>query len=336
MSTPDERAGAQLWAMAQLALPMAVRVAATLRLADHIAAGHRTAPELAALTRTDPDALARLLRFLAARDLLVAEPDGGYGLTRLGEALRDDHPAAVRGWLDIDGAGRGELAFVHLLHSVRTGEAAFPLLFGRSFWDDLNNEPERSGSFHGLLGGQEPVWSRAAVSTGYDWGRLGHVVDVGGGSGVAVTELLTAYPSLRGTVFDRPDMAETARIALAAAGVADRADVVTGDFFESVPAGAGGYVLSLVLHNWPDREARRILRSCAVAAGAAGSVFVVENVGGDGASPPRGMDLRMLTLTAGKERGVAEIGELAAQVGLAVKAVHRARHLSIIELRAAP
>lgn len=335
MPVPDKQAGAALWSMAQLALPMAVRVAATLRLADHIAAGHRTAPELAALTRTDPDALARLLRYLAARDVLVAEGDGGYGLTALGEALRDDHPAAVRGWLDIDGAGRGELAFVHLLHSVRTGEPAFPLLYGRSFWDDINDDRERSGSFHGLLGEQVPERARAIVSTGYDWGALGHVVDVGGGSGVAVAELLTAYPSLRGTVFDRPEMAETARKALAAAGVADRADVVTGDFFESVPAGAGGYLVFRVLHNWPDHKARRILRSCAVAAGAAGSVFVAENVGPDGASPMRGMDLRMLTLTAGKARGVAEIGDLAARVGLAVKAVHRARQLSIVELTAA-
>ena len=336
MSVPEERAGAALWAMAQLALPMALRVAATLRVADHIAAGHRGAPELAALTGTDPDALARLLRYLAARGVLVAGADEGYDLTPLGDALRDDHPAAVRGWLDIDGAGRGELAFVHLLHCVRTGEASFPLLFGRSYWDDVNDDPERAGSFHGLASGQAPVWSRGIVSTGYDWGGLGHVVDVGGGSGVALAELLTAYPSLRGTVFDRPDMAETARKALAAAGVAERADVVTGDFFESVPAGAGGYVISLVLHNWPDHKAREILRSCAVAAGTSGSVFVVENVGADGASPPRGMDLRMLTLTAGKERGVAEIGELAGQVGLAVRAVHPARQLSIVELAAAP
>lgn len=336
MPVPDERqAGAALWSMAQLALPMAVRVAATLRIADHLAAGHRTAAELAPLTRCDPDAIERLMRYLAARGVLVAEGDGGYGLTALGEALRDDHPAAVRGWLDIEGAGRGELAFVHLLHSVRTGEPAFPLLFGRSFWDDVNDDEERSGSFHDLLGGQVPERARALVSTGYDWGALGHVVDVGGGNGAALAELLTAYPSLRGTVFDRPDTAETARKALAAAGVADRADVVTGDFFESVPAGAGGYLVFRVLHNWPDHMALRILRACAAAAGATGSVFVAENVGPDGASPMRGMDLRMLTLTAGKSRGVAEIGELAARVGLAVRAVHPARQLSVVQLSAA-
>ena len=120
-----------LWAMAHLGTPMAIRVAATLRIADQLAAGPRSAPELAPVVDADADALDRLLRFLSRRGVLCEHPPGRYALAPLGEPLRDDHPAGMRAALDIEGAGRPELAFVQLLHSVRTGEAGYPVQFGR-------------------------------------------------------------------------------------------------------------------------------------------------------------------------------------------------------------
>src|SRR3712207_947497 len=143
----EERSGAELWAMAQLSTPMAVRVAATLRVADHIAAGVRTAAGLAPVVQADPDALGRLLSFLAVRGVFSRDEDGRFSLTGLGEALREDHPAGKRKLLDIDGLGRAELSFIRLLHSVRTGEAAFPQQFGRTFWQDLAADPGRADAF---------------------------------------------------------------------------------------------------------------------------------------------------------------------------------------------
>ena len=332
MAHDDAVAG--LWAMAHLGIPMAVRVAATLRIADHIASGVRTAPELAELVNADADALDRLMRFLAARGVLSRDDAGRYALTAKGEPLRDDHPASLRYVLDIDGVGRAELSFVRLLDSIRTGEAAFPLHFGRTFWEDKVERPELTESFNRWMGTSVPERSPEIVS-GYDWASLRHVVDVGGGNGSLLIALLTAYPSLRGTVFDIAATAGEARDALAAAGVADRGEAVTGSFFDPVPAGAGGYVLSLVLHDWNDEAATAILRRCAEAAGADGKVFVIENVGADGESPPTGMDMRMLAYFGGKERGVTDLGTLALAAGLKVSEVHPAGALSIVELIAA-
>lgn len=322
----------RLWTMANLATPMALRVAATLRLADHIAAGRGTPAELAAAAGVDPDALTRLLRYLAVRRVFRAGPDGRYTLTPLGEALRDDHPSGTRGWLDIDGAGRPELAFVHLLHSIRTGEAAFPAQFGRSFWDDLAADPDRADSFHDLLGAAGPDRARE-IAGAYPWSGLGHLVDVGGGGGAMLIGLLGAHPELRGTLVDRAGAVVPARKALAAAGLADRAQVVAGSFFDPLPGGAGGYLVSLVLHNWPDDAATAILRRCAEAAGRHGSVLVVENVGRTGgAGPPTGMDLRMLAYCGGRERTADEVGELARRAGLRLAGVHPAGGLSVLEL----
>src|SRR5829696_8601361 len=138
---------ARLWAMADLTTPMAVRAAATLRIADHIMGGRRTAPELAEATGADADALDRVLRHLVTAGVLGRDQSDRYVLTAQGQALRDDHPAGMRAMLDLDSAiGRADLSFVQLLHTVRTGEPAFPAQFGRSFWDDLAADPTPSAS----------------------------------------------------------------------------------------------------------------------------------------------------------------------------------------------
>jgi hypothetical protein len=108
---------------------------------------------------------------------------------------------------------------------------------------------------------------------------------------------------------------------------------VAGSFFEPLPAGAGGYVLSAILHDWDDAGARAILRRCADAAGATGAVLVVEKIGAGGESLRTEMDLRMLAYFGGRERGVAELTELAAACGLRLAAVHPAGELAIVELR---
>jgi len=329
---PGERS---LWELADLVTPMALRVAATLRIADRIAQGTNTAPALAAAAGADADAFERLLRHLVTAGVLSHGDAREYGVTPLGEALRDDHPSGLRERLDIEGAvGHADLAFACLSHSIRTGESAFPLQFGRSFWDDLAANPARSASFDAQMGVDAAAWARDVVGA-YDWGALGRLVDVGGGNGAMLIALLQAHPALRGTVFDLPATATTARAALAAAGLQARGDAVGGSFFEPLPAGADGYLLSAILHDWPDAAALAILRRCAEAAGAAGKVFVLEKIGADGKSLQTAMDLRMLAFFGGKERGVAELAALGAEAGLKLAAVHPAGPLAIVEFRAA-
>lgn len=327
-------AEADLRALADLATPMAVRVAATLRIADQIADGKQTAAELAKTVNADVDALDRVLRHLTTAGVLHRDAAGRFTLTEIGGALRQDHPDGNRARLDIEGAvGRADLAFFQLLHSVRSGEPAFAAQFGRSFWEDLSASPALAESFDALMGVDVALEARA-IDAAYDWASLGHVVDVGGGNGSLLIALLTEHPGLRGTVVDLPAAAEAAREAFAATGLAERAEAVAGSFFDPLPAGAGGYLLSAIIHNWDDQNARRILRRCAEAAGAEGRVFVVERTGPSGEVTNTARDLRMLVYFAGKERGLAELAALAADSGLAVAAVHPAGLNSVVELTA--
>jgi hypothetical protein len=328
--------GGRLWAAADLVTPMAIRVAATLRLADHIAAGTRTAEALAHTVDADPDALARLLGHLVTAGVLSRTGAETYGLTALGEQLRDDDPGGVRRWIDLDGAiGRADLCFVGLLDTVRTGEPAFPRQFGRSFWDDLSAESGLAASFDSLMG-ERLVADAPAVAAAYPWGALGHVVDVGGGNGTLLIALLRAHGELRGTVVDLAGPVARAAQAIASAGLDDRADTRVGSFFDALPAGAGGYVLSGVLHDWDDDGAGRILRRCAEAAGAAeetGRVLVVDHVSEtlEDTVNTEG-DLRMLCYCGGRERTLDQLGELARSAGLRVGSLVPAGSRSILEL----
>ena len=212
--------------MADLFTPMALRVAATLRLADHVAGGADSVPALAERADADPDALSRLVAHLVAVGVLERDGVGRLSLTELGEELRDGHPGNGRAWLDIAGAvGRGDLAALHLLDTVRTGRPAYPLTYGRGYWEDLAGDAALSASLDALMGGRLRSETRE-IAAGYDWRALAHVIDVGGGDGTLLAAILVANPGMRGTVVELAGPAAAARRTFAGAGVADRADVV--------------------------------------------------------------------------------------------------------------
>lgn len=313
--------------MADVVTPMAIRVVATLRVADQLADKGRTSAEVAAAVGADPDALERVMKHLTSAGVFSRNGEF-FELTDLGRDLLDED---LRANFDLDGGlGRAEMAFFSLLHSVRTGEAAFDFQYGRSFWDDVATEPRRHADYDELMAGDVARWARAIVPA-YDWGSVGHVMDVGGGNGTLLVELLRANPQLRGTVFDRPFTAEAARRNIAEAGLADRGDAIGGDFFGEIPSGADAYLLCAITHDWADEPATAILRRCAEAAGGSGRVLVVEKTGLDGETVNTAMDLRMLAYCGGKERGVSQIAALGGAAGLRLHKDHPAGDISIVE-----
>ena len=224
---------------------------------------------------------------------------------------------------------------MQLLHTVRTGEPAFPRQFGRSFWDDLSADAALGASFDALMGDRLVVHAHApAIAAAYPWGTLGHLVDVGGGNASLLIAILGGHDDLRGTVIDLAGPVSRAEQTITSAGLADRADAQVGSFFDALPAGAGGYLLSGVLHDWDDGDAGRILRRCANAAGTTGRVLVLDHIddAASGTVDTEG-DLRMLCYVRGRERTVEHLGQLAASAGLQISSVKPADSRSIIELR---
>jgi 2,7-dihydroxy-5-methyl-1-naphthoate 7-O-methyltransferase len=316
-----------------LVTPMALRVAATLRLADFMpddrAGDGAAVGDLAERAGADPEALARMLRHLAAHGVFTEPRPGRFAANQTAAMLRTGEPGLM--WLDLNGfGGRMDLAFTALAHTVRTGEPAWQQVFGLPFWDYLDANPTISASFDATMamdGGNIDVAER------YDWAAVRHVADIGGGTGTLIAEVLQRNPGLRGTLADLPETAARARQYLAGLGLDDRCDVVGQSFFDPLPPGADAYLLNRVIHDWDDAAATAILRRCAEAAGSTGRVLVIESHGTPGGDPAAfaEMNLRMLVLAGGRERTLDDYAALAADAGLRVTAVHdiAERHLII-------
>jgi SAM-dependent methyltransferase len=309
-----------VYTLSDLATPWCVHVAVTLRIAEHLAAGTTGIAELAAAAHADREALDRVLRHLVGTGVFEQPAPGRFALNETSRALLD--PGAHLG-LDLDGfGGRMAGAWAGLLGAVRTGRPTYESLFGRPFWEDLAAHPELAARFDALMGPAGHGLPDPDVLPGGDWESVRTVVDVGGGTGALLAEVLRARPAARGILVDLPSTIARSGALLAARGVADRVTVVGQSFFDPLPPGADLYLLKSVLVDWPDREAATILRRCADAARPAGRVVVVGGVTPDEEGPPP-PDLLMLVLVGGKQRTLAGFRALAAAGGLEVRAAVR-------------
>jgi hypothetical protein len=304
--------------LADLGTPWCLRVVATLRVADLIAAGTGDVDGLAAATASDPHYLVRVLRHLAGKGVFAESSPGRFELTDVGRGLLDP---AQRLALDLNGlGGRMAHAWSTLLKVVRTGRSAYHELFGLPFWEDLDAHADLAASFDALMGPLGHGMPDPEVLVGGDWDSVGTVVDVGGGAGAMLAEILRARPEVRGILVDLPRTTARAAESFRSAGVADRVTTVGGSFFDPLPAGGDLYLLHKVLNDWPDREASAILRRCAEAARPGGRVVVLGGVSPDEAPDNLSPEL---VLTGGKERTLTEFRELARRAGLAVAASGR-------------
>jgi hypothetical protein len=275
-------------------------VAAELRIADELADRARTAEELAEVVGANAGVLRRVLRGLAAEEVLEELPGHRFGLTPVGELLREGVEGSQRGAV----LARGSLYYraqAGLLDAVRAGGTPFERVHGTTFFQYLDAHPAESARFQGSMA-VRAAREAAAVAEAYDFRRFRTLVDVGGGSGVLLREIVRSAPRLSVTLFDRPEVVRDAQL-----------PAVGGDFFAEVPAGADAYVLSRVIHDWSDGAAVAILRTVRRAIPDAGTLLLVEAVlperAADDPAAVR-MDVHMLTLLGGQERTADEFAGL--------------------------
>lgn len=304
-----------LWALSDLCTPWCLHVAATLRIAEHLEAGKSGIDELAAAADCDAYALHRVLTTLVSKGVF-AEPSPGR--FELNEAARPLLDPTVRIGFDLEGlGGRFAGAWSTLLPYVRTGQAAYDQVFGRPFWDDLDANPRLRADFDTIMGPAGHGIPNPDFPLTGGWESVRSIVDVGGGTGAFLAEVLRKRPGLRGILVDAPRTVERSGETFAAAGVSERARAVGQSFFDPLPAGADLYVLRKVINDWPDREAAAILKRCAGAARPGGRVVVLGGVSPDGTSRPLTIEMVLL---GGKHRSASEFRALARQAGLEVVA----------------
>ena len=317
-------------------LTQVVRAAAELCLPDLLAGGPRSVAELAAATEAQPALLRRLLRLLASMGVLAEVEPGMFGLTPAGETLRDE-PGSLRAAALAYGA-LGPRAWGELTNVVRTGRTGFELAFGVRDWEYLAQHPHDDALFNAWMTAGSQAQAEAVVAA-YEFPATGTVVDIAGGHGTLLAAVLRARPGLRGVLFDAPHVIAGARSVLEGAGVADRCEVVGGDFFQSVPEGGDLYTMKWILHDWDDARAAAILRTCRRAMGERSTLLVIDRVlptaitaASTESFDACRADLMMMVWTGGVERTAEEFGTLFETAGFRVaRILATATPLSVIE-----
>jgi O-methyltransferase/methyltransferase family protein len=332
--TGDQRPSAALLDLVNgFRVSQAIHVVATLGIADLLKNGPRSSGDLAAATGTHADTLYRLLRALASVGVFREEADRRFALTPLSECLRSDAPDPVGPWAVQIGETGFWQAWRSLLDSVRTGENAFRLVHGVDAWEYRRRNPEAGAIFDRAMTGHSRLQANAVLKA-YDFEPFRCMVDVGGGHGLLLSAILAKHRSLRGVLFDQPHVVAGAEPTLQAAGVADRCQIVGGDFFEALPGGGDAYVLKFILHDWEDAQAMTILRCCRRSITPTGRLLVID---AEIAPPNEGAmnkfrDLMMLVIQGGRERTREEWTALFAAGGFRlIGATPTEAGLSVIE-----
>src|SRR5215472_4679169 len=249
-------AGKLLEMIAMRHVPQAIHVVAVLGIADLLADGPRNSDELAQATGSHARTLYRVLRTLVAAGVFAEDQAGRFRLTALGQPLRSDVVDSVRA-ASIFLSGESELEG-RLVDCVRSGKTAIELASGTTNWIEYYRQPTRAAVFNAAMTALSNA-HYAGVVDAYDFRSIRKLVDVGGGHGRLLSMVLTAYPKMRGVLFYLPHVFEGGQRAIAEAGLSKRCEVVSGDFFRSVPAGGDAYILSRVIHDWADEKAIAIL-----------------------------------------------------------------------------
>ena len=316
----------------------AVAAVARLGVADELAKGPRTAHELAPILGAHPGALYRLLRAMTSIGVLAKDAAGRFSLTPVGDCLRSGIPGSMRASIASELDTAHWQSWGRLDDSIRTGQPAFQKLFGMSAWEYYRTRnPEEGRLFSENMTAMSGAEMQAILAA-YSFAGARLIVDVGGAHGAFLAAVLGKVPQAHGVLFDRREVVELAVAALKEAGVADRVERVSGDFFESVPAGGDLYLLKHILHDWTDDECVTILRSIRKAMAPAARVVVAELpiLEGDPSPFTALVDVNMLVMVTGKERTPEEYAELFLRADLKMTSVTSTESpIALLEARAA-
>jgi hypothetical protein len=337
VTRPDRtRLGDMLWGF----FPAQVlRTLAGLGVPDLLDDGRRDLAELVAATGCHRDALGRLLRAARGLELVDVDGDGRWSLTADGQLLRTGTPGSLGSLAQLFCGDAPWRSWGELEWSVRTGEVAFEKVTGRSAFAHMADDPRMLAVFTEAMAEGTRMAASGIVET-CDVDGVEVLVDVGGGNGTLLAAFLAAHPHLRGVLFDTAHGIGDAQNVLgplreshvpvtrlrergfpATRGFGERVEIVTGDFFESVPP-ADAYVIKGVIHDWDDERSVAILHRIREAMRPGGRLFMAEPVIAEdtpGLVAQRVMlmsDLNMLVCTGGRERTLPEFTALLDAAGL--------------------
>ncbi len=304
-----------------------------LNIADLVAAGEHSVEALAARAGVNADILYRVMRTLSSIDIFTETEDRHFELTPQAELLRSDVDNSLRNFILYLAADWHYRTWGQFLETLRSGETSFDLAYGEPFFENLQTNPDRAANYNTVMTDHSASNARQVAQT-YDFSQFNTLMDVGGGHGSLLVEILKSTPGLNGIVFDMPGVSLEGGNLLEKTGFSDRASIVEGSFFEALPRAADGIIMKSIIHDWSDEKARQILQNCREAVGPGGKILLCESVlpGKNEPGIAHFIDLEMLVISGGQERSEREYRALLESAGLRLREIYPTRSgLSILE-----
>ncbi len=307
-----------------------IYVAAELGIADMLADGPMSIEELAKDSQSHAPSLYRMMRALSSVGIFLETEGGKFELTPMAEYLKSD---AMRSIALMFNSEWNDKAWIYFLDSVKTGGTAFEKANGMPVSDWLQENPQAEEVFSEANAFKAGNSHRAIVDV-YDFTNIGTLTDIGGGTGTLVAEVLNANPTMKGILAETPSVIQKARRLIQERRLEDRCQLVDCDFFKEIPAGSDAYLMSHILHDWPDEKCRQILSNCRRAMNNGSKLLIVEMIVPSGNEPhiSKLLDLEMMVITGGLERTENEYKELLETSGFKLSRIIPTKEgISIIE-----
>ena len=300
----------------------ALHCAAALNLADII---HQNGPsrvsELAKKTGSNEKNLYRLLRLLASEEVFEETEKGVFALTSRASQLRSDIPGSQYAMAIMSGSEH-YLASSRMIDAVRSGRCAYEIAHGKPLFEYLKEHPGSARIFDMAMQSIHGTETMQMLEA-YDFSKFETLMDIGGGNGSLLVEVLRANPGLKGVLFDQGHVIEAVRGFMEGHGFANRCQLISGDFFVSVPKGADACLLRHIIHDWDDETSVKLFRIIREVLPANGRMLVVDAVLPEGNTPHPGklFDWIMMGIPGGVERTEAEFRDILQQGGFKVERI---------------
>jgi acetylserotonin O-methyltransferase len=292
--------------------------AVSLGIFDALAAGPKSSAALAAELQLNPDALKRLLDACVGLQLLRRHDDHYGNAPVTATYLTKTSPNRLTGYINYSNDVMWKL-WSNLEGAVREGTHRWKQTYG---WDGpifshfFKTEESRREFLMGMHG--FGLISSPHVVATFDLCRFTCFVDLGGATGHLAIAACQRYPHLKAVVFDLPEAVPLAQEVVGASPVADRIEIVAGDFFSDPLPKGDLFALGRIVHDWSEDKILKLFGRIYESLPVKGAVLIAEKLLLDSRDGPRWaqmQDLNMLTCTEGKERTLQEYEALLCNVG---------------------
>ena len=315
----------------------ALHPVAKLKIADLLADGPLPVSELARLTESNEDALYRVLRLLASVGVFAESAGKVFALTPMSEFLRSNVPGSARDMILWMGNRFHFQVWSRLGHSIQTGQPAVEQEYGKLAFEAIFGDPDIAYDFNTAMSCFSRMIAPVLLEA-YDFSGIDTLMDVAGGHGAILCEVLSRYPNMKGILFDMPNVIQEANCHICSLRMDDRCQTISGDFFETIPAGADAYYMQHIIHDWDEEPALKILGNCrrALEGQKNGKLLIVDSVVPETPDPhfSKLLDIEMMLMPGGRERTRKEWDVLMEKAGFEItRIVPMKASESVIEAR---